>query len=69
MADHPNTDLEYFQYQNLIHIILYVNILAGSDKEHVPVLGVLDDDQGVAGDGNEGLQLGVGAAILHHNCP
>ena len=30
---------------------------------------VLDDDEGVAGDGNEGLDLGVGAAVLHHDGP
>ena len=31
--------------------------------------GVLDDDQGVAGDGDEGLQLGVVGAVLHHHGP
>ena len=30
---------------------------------------VMDDDESVAGDGNEGLDLGVGAAVLHHDGP
>ena len=30
---------------------------------------VLDDDKAVAGDGNEGLELGVSGAILHHHGP
>ena len=30
---------------------------------------VLDDDESVAGDGDEGLDLGVGAAVLHHHSP
>ena len=30
---------------------------------------VLDDDQAVAGDGDEGLQVTVGGAVLHHHGP
>ena len=30
---------------------------------------VLDDDQAVAGDGDEGLKLGVSGAVLHHHGP
>ena len=30
---------------------------------------VLDDDQAVAGDGDEGLELGVGGAVLDHHGP
>ena len=44
-------------------------ILARGYEEDVPVLRVLDDDQGVAGDGNESLQLDIGAAFLHHHGP
>ena len=47
--------------------VLY--LLAGCDEESVPVGGVLDDDQGVAGDGYECLQLGVVGAVLHHHRP
>ena len=44
-------------------------LLARADEENVPVWVVLDDDEGVAGDGDEGLYLGVGAAVLHHHGP
>ena len=44
-------------------------LLARADEENVPVRVVLDDDEGVAGDGDEGLYLGVGAAVLHHHGP
>ena len=43
--------------------------LAGGDEQHVPVGVVLDDDQAVAGDGDEGLELGVCRAVLHHHGP
>ena len=33
------------------------------------MLSVLDDDQGVAADGDEGLHLDIGAAVLHHHGP
>ena len=46
-----------------------LDLLAGCDEERVPVGGVLDDDQGVAGDGYECLQLGVVGAVLHHHRP
>ena len=46
-----------------------LDLLAGCDEESVPVGGVLDDDQGVAGDGYECLQLGVVGAVLHHHRP
>ena len=46
-----------------------VNSLAGGDEQHVPVGVVLDDDQAVAGDGDEGLELGVGGAVLDHHGP
>ena len=44
-------------------------LLARADEENVPVRVVLYDDEGVAGDGDEGLCLSVGAAVLHHHCP
>ena len=44
-------------------------LLARADEENVPVWVVLDDDEGVAGDGDKGLYLGVGAAVLHHHGP
>ena len=44
-------------------------LLARADEENVPVWVVLDDDETVTGDGYEGLNLSVGAAVLHHDGP
>ena len=44
-------------------------LLARADEQNVPVRVVLDDDEAVTGDGDEGLDLSVGAAVLHHHGP